>query len=79
MKTLDEDAVQAVAAIKVLVERLVPDEPRIQLETIRLAAISHAIQSLSMARSEAYRSISWLLDELRDRNAEEPPHLHLVP
>jgi hypothetical protein len=76
----DEDLVNAaISMIGTLATRSVPDEPRIQLEVILLGAVSHAIHQLGMPCGEAYRSLSWLLDELRLKSADDAPKLTLVP
>jgi len=70
----------AVSMIGTLAMRAVPDEPRIQLEVILMGALAHAIHQLDMPRDEAYRSLSWLLDELKLKSAgSNPPPLILVP
>jgi hypothetical protein len=77
----DEDLVDAaVFMIGTLATRSAPDEPRIQLEVILMGAVSHAVHQLGMPCSEAYRSLSWLLDELKAKSADPSrPPLTLVP
>lgn len=76
----NEDLVEAaVSMIATLAKRSAPDEPRVQLEVILLGAVTHAIHQLKMPRDEAFRSLSWLLDQL-ESDAEPPtPTLTLVP
>jgi hypothetical protein len=79
-QTYDEDRlVQAATAIRALAVSSAPDEPRIQLETILLAAVAHAFQQLGMPREEVYRSLTWLLTELEGRGSDKAPTLTLVP
>jgi hypothetical protein len=79
-QTYDEDRlVQAATAIRALAVSSAPDEPRIQLETILLAAVAHALQQLGMPREEVYRSLMWLLIELERKGSDKVPTLTLVP
>jgi hypothetical protein len=70
--------VAAVSMIGTLASRSAPDEPRVQLEVILMAAVSHAIHQLKMPPDEAFRSLGWLLVELESGSAD-PPTLALVP
>lgn len=75
----NEDLVVAAASmIGRLAERSAPDEPRIQLEVILMAAVTHAIHQLKMPVDEAFRSLGWLLTELAS-GTPDPPTLKLVP
>lgn len=70
--------VAAVSMIGTLASRAAPDEPRVQLEAILMAAVSHAVHQLKMPADEVFRSLRWLLDEL-EQGAADPPTLTLVP
>ena len=73
-----EDRVDAaVTMIGTIATSAVPDEPRIQLEVILMGAVAHAIHQLGMPSDEAYRSLVWLLGELKSAGAS--PTLTLVP
>jgi hypothetical protein len=75
----DENLIEAaVSMISKLAARSAPDEPRIQLEVILMGAVTHAIHQLHMPPDEAYRSLSWLLGELKGTGSA-PPTLTLVP
>lgn len=75
----DEDLVDAaVSMIGILATRAVPGEPRVQLEVILMGALAHAIHKLGIPCDEAYRSLIWLLGELKSANTN-PPTLTLVP
>jgi len=79
-QTYDEDRlVQAATAIRALAVNSAPDEPRIQLETILLAAVAHARQQFKMPREEVYRTLAWLLTELEGKGSDKVPPLTLVP
>ncbi|HSX23246.1 MAG TPA: hypothetical protein VLE97_10785 [Gaiellaceae bacterium] len=74
----NEDLVVAASSvIGKLASRSAPDEPRVQLELILLGAVTHAIHTLKMPREEAFRSLTWLLGELKSASSE--PTLTLVP
>lgn len=75
----NEDLVDtAVSMIGTLATRSAPDEPRVQLEVILMGALAHAIHKLGMPCDEAYRSLVWLLGELKSAGST-PPTLTLVP
>jgi hypothetical protein len=77
--TYNEDLVEAaVSMIGTLATRSAPDEPRVQLEVILMGALSHAIHRLGMPCDEAYRSLAWLLGELKSADVDQPS-LTLVP
>jgi hypothetical protein len=79
-QTYDEDRfVQMVTAIGMLALNSAPDQPRLQLEAILMAAVAHALQQLGMPRDEAYESLAWLLSELERRGSGKIPTLTLVP
>lgn len=76
----NEDLVEAaVSMIAVLATRSAPDEPRVQLEVILMAAVTHAIHQLEMPRDEAFRSLGWLLDQLESSTDPPAPTLTIVP
>jgi hypothetical protein len=76
----DEDRLhQMITAIGVLAVSAAPEQSRIQLEAILMAAVAHALQQLGMPRDETYQSLTWLLSELEGRGSDKIPTLTLVP